>query len=279
MVNQITNNGIAVPAEVQNALYESTVSESAFLKASKVLNNVTPAGVVSWSAANGNARVVEEGKDKPINEDAKAKRIKVDAIAIIDLFSRQMQDANLQVVDNLKAQAGNGFGLELDKTVAQEADRYDDSADPDGLYRAMDGVEEVSVTAEDPMLSVITALGGVGEHGASSSFVMSTSLLYKLLAKREVGIGSVFSGLEGTTPTIMGLPVYTFPSSEAIGYVGAFSTQAAGGIAVPSEGLITKIEDYSLARKNQIAYLTEVWAAFGISDAKYFRKLTLAEEV
>lgn len=275
MVNELSN---AVPKEVQATLYNSTVTESAFLKASKSLGNVTPGGVVTWSAANGNARVVEEGKPKPINEDAKAVEIRTDAIAIFDLFSSHVEGAITEVVDNLKNQAGNNFALELDKTIAQVEGRYDATARDNGIFKAMSGVETVTVDTADPTASVIEALSGAGQDGAPSSFVMSTSLLYTLLSIREVGIGSVFAGLENAqAPTLMGLPVYTFASPDKVGYVGSFSSQAAGGISVPSDGLIRVFDDFELAKKNQRAYRTEVWAAYAISDPKYFRKLEIAE--
>lgn len=275
MVNELS---ASVPKEVQAALYNSTVTESAFLKASKQLPNVTPGGTVTWSAANGNARVVEEGKPKPINEDAKAVEIRTDAIAIFDKFSTHLEGAGMGVVENLKSQAGNGFALELDRTIAQVEGRYDASAKENGIFKAMNGVDTVTVDTADPTASIIEALSGAGQSGAPSAFVMSTSLLYTLLSIREVGIGSVFAGLENAqAPTLMGLPVFTFPSPDKVGYVGSFSTQAAGGIAVPSEGLIRVFEDFELAKMNQKAYRTEVWAAYAISDPKYFRKLEIAE--
>ena len=271
MANTLTS--LEIPAEVQAGIFSSVAEVSAFQKASKPVN-LTWKGVTTHTLGGDRAKFVAEGAKKPVADGATAVTLIPQKLAVVDIYSNESESAAADAVAALKAEAGNSFARTIDHAIAGST-----SVGTTSRINALSTAPTATVTDRASLIAAKSAASGVNP---ASAWVMSTTLKDQLDAMTNAQGGVLFPSLEASG-TLLGLPVYTFTYSEAIGYVGDFANSAAFGIVAPPTGIVRVSKEgvfgnQSMAEENKTAVITELGVGFGVANANAFRKIVLAEE-
>lgn len=259
----ITSSDLDI-SSVSDELLGKIVAESAFQRATPSREIGIGEQLNVFTLSNFAPAWVAEGATKPALSDGVEKiEVKSAKQAFIVVFSEEAEISAPNLVSALEVQAPAYFARTYDRTVAGEI------AAPSALFHTLDSetITEVDLsTGYSALLSAYTT----PENG-TSAWVLSNKLYGRILGMTD-STGRPL--IDPATNTLLGVPVYRFNSTEAVGYVGDFEGSAFHGVTVSPKVRIARDGnvvdsagvEHNLTQQDKSAVILESYSAFGAAN-------------